>query len=119
MSDPRSDYRLMFPSNFIAAPDLMGNDATVAVESVKIEELQMAGGKTESKPVVRFVGKKKALVLNKTNAKTVAGLCGTQTDEWPGKRITLFPTTTKFGRETVDCLRVRPDAPAVKETTGS
>lgn len=113
MSDPRTDYRLMFPSDYIAAPDLMGRDAPVVIESVKVENLKMAGGKSEDKPVVRFVGKKKALVLNKTNARTIAKLHGNQTDEWVGKGVTLYPTTTTFGRETVDCLRIRPTAPNI------
>lgn len=107
MSDPKTDYRLMFPSRFICSADLMGKDRTVTIDRVAVEELQMVGGKTEAKPVCYFAGAKKALVLNKTNAKTIAKLHGTQTDEWAGKSITLFPTTTKFGRETVDCIRVR------------
>ena len=120
MSDKRTDYRLMFPSRFVCSADLCGEDRNVTIEKVVVESLQMTGGRAEEKPVCYFAGAKKALVLNKTNAKTIAKIHGTLTDEWAGKHITLYPTTTKFGRDTVDCVRVRdkaPTKPATKEAT--
>lgn len=100
-------YKLLFPSNYVGAHDLKGKDVTLTIEAVAIEELTMAGGKTENKPIVRFKGASKALVLNKTNAKSIAKQHGKTTDDWIGKQITLYPTTTKCGRETVDCIRIR------------
>jgi hypothetical protein len=105
---------LMFPSSYIRAADLQGKDVTLTICSVKIETLTMQGGRKEKKPVIRFTemekrgsDKTKALVCNKTNAKTIIGLYGTETDDWIGRKITLYPTVTKFGKETHECIRIR------------
>ncbi len=100
-------YKLLFPSDYVGAHDLGGEDKTVTVAKVSVQELTMQGGATEQKPVVEFSDAKKKLVLNKTNAAIVAKLHGTNTDDWVGKRITLYPTKTKCGRDVVDCIRVR------------
>jgi hypothetical protein len=105
-------YKLMFPSNYVGAHDLKGKDATLAIDSVSVAELTMEGGKKENKPVVTFKGAKKKLVLNKTNAKTIAALYGTDTNAWIGQPVTLYPTTCRGERgATVDCIRVRETKP--------
>lgn len=86
----------------------MGKDHTVVIESVLPKvELVMQGGIKETKPVLAFAGRKKKLVLNKTNATAIASLHGDDTGGWIGKPVTLYPTKTKCGRETVDCVRIR------------
>lgn len=100
-------YKLMFPSNYIAACDLAGREVKVTIKSVAVCELTMVGGKKEQKPVMHFEGKSKALVLNKTNATLIARQLGPDTDAWMGKQIFIYPTETKFGRETVECIRVK------------
>lgn len=100
-------YILMFPSKYVRAADLMGKDVTVEIASVKMEELTMAGGKKDKKPVMTFKGKDKALVLNKTNATTIASGYGSDTKDWVGQPITLYPTKTNCGGAQVDCIRVR------------
>ena len=45
--------------------------------------------------------------LNMTNFDAVADICGDDTEDWPGKEIELYPTTTRMGGEIVDCVRVR------------
>lgn len=110
-------WRLLFPTDYVAAPELKGKDANVTIKSVSVEELPLAGrSDTERRPVIRFAETPKKLVLNKTNAKVLAKLLGPELREWVGKRITLYPTTTKFGPETVDCIRVRPKLPEAKAT---
>jgi hypothetical protein len=106
------DYRLLFPNDYIAAHDLRGKDVTKTIKSVTVEKLRMTGGRVEKKPVVQFSDTPKKLVLNKTNAKVVAAHHGTDTDKWAGKKVTLYPTTTLFGKDTVDCVRVREKAAA-------
>lgn len=101
-------YRLLHPNDYVGAHDLGGQDHAVTIEAVlPKEELTMQGGKKETKPVLTFVGRKKKLVLNKTNAKAIAKLHGTDTSNWIGKQITLYPSHTKCGKETVECVRIR------------
>lgn len=107
-----TDYRSMFDKDAIGAWDLNGKDATVTIESVKPGTVGgHSGKKAAKKPIIRFKGKRKHLVCNVTNAATIASLYGNHVEKWVGQRITLYPTTTTFGRDTVDCVRIRPVKP--------
>ena len=48
-----------------------------------------------------------------TNWDAVAAIAGDDTDDWPGHRVELYPTTTKLKSNVVDCIRIR--APQQKE----
>jgi hypothetical protein len=117
------DVRLLFPSAYVAAADLKGRDVTLTISNLSINEpLRAEGGTTTKKHVVSFAEmdkrpkeEQKRWVLNKTNAKTISRLYGTETDAWIGKRITLFPTTCQSFGETVDCIRVKADVPAERK----
>lgn len=94
--------------------DAIGGEATFEIEAVTGGVLEgVAGGKPKKtkKPMVKLVGEKKKLAVNKTNGKTIAQLYSKDTDRWIGKLITLYSTTTEFGGETVACIRVRPERP--------
>ena len=101
---------LMFPSDFVKAADLDGKDVTKTIKAVTMDELTMTGGRKETKPVIRFSDADKKLVLNRTNANIIASMYGNETDNWIGKKITMFPDVTTFGRDTVDCIRIRKEA---------
>ena len=101
------DSTLLFPSKYLRAADLAGKDAVLQIAKVQVDALQMAGGKKENRPVIYFNNTEKMMVVNKTNVKVIAKQLGKDTDSWTGQNITVFPTTTKFGRDTVDCIRVR------------
>jgi hypothetical protein len=106
------DVRTMFdPSEWLMAVDLGGREVTVTISAVKPGTLTSEGNKKTRKPVLSFEGKEKRLALNKTNMRLVAKLYGFDTREWVGKRIAIYPTKTKFGPDTVDCIRVRPHVP--------
>ncbi len=102
----------MMDRDYIYAFDLQGKDVTVTIEKVTGGELTGQGGRKAKKPLAFFRGKQKPLALNSTNCKTIAALYGNDTTEWAGKAITLYPTTTTMGGDTVDCIRVRPEKPA-------
>jgi hypothetical protein len=109
-----TDYRSLFDREYIAAFDLAGKDLTVTITRVEGRVLTSIRGKS-LKPVIWFEGNVRPLVLNKTNSKTVATLYGNQTEEWIGKKITLYATTTTAGDQgVVDCIRVRPVMPSEK-----
>jgi hypothetical protein len=107
-----SDWRGMYDRDLIGAWDLPKEGAVVVIERVERGELRAGPGKkVDKKPIVRMRGKKKGLALNKTNGKTIAALYGNDTTLWAGKPIHIYPTTTMFGSEKVDCIRVSPKAP--------
>lgn len=105
------DYRTMYDKEFVYAYDLEGKDVTLTIERVSVGELVGTSGKKTKKPVVYFRGTQKGLALCVTNGKTIATLYGNKTEDWIGKRITIYPTTTIFGGATVECIRVRPAVP--------
>ena len=110
-----TDYRGMFDREYLGAWDIAGRDYTLEIARVVVAELTGEGNRKTRKPVVYFKDAQKGLALNKTNARTIAGLYGNDTRAWVGKRVTLFATTTTFGRETVECTRIRPELPRGKE----
>lgn len=109
-----ADYRLLYDSEYLYAFHLQGKDATVKIAKVAGGELTGEGGRKAKKPIVWFEGKDKPLALNKTNGRAIATLYGPDTSKWIGQLITLYPTTTQFGGEQKDCVRVRPAKPTGK-----
>jgi hypothetical protein len=110
--------RLLFPKDYLAAPDLVGREVTLTMSRIVSESLHREGGDDEQKWCLYFEEMEKRhrgdrnqpnkrLVLNKTNAKTIAKLHGNETDEWAGKKITLYPTTCQAFGDTVDCIRIK------------
>jgi hypothetical protein len=97
----------------LGAWDLRGQDVTVTIERVTKGKIIGEGGRTDVGPLIYFKGKQRPLALNRTNFKTIRTIVGSNlAREWIGKRITLYPTTTKLKGETVDCIRVRPQKPS-------
>jgi len=118
------NVRLLFPSLYLAADDLKGKELNLTIAEMRVDELAVEGGHKEKKPVLFFEesrakavkagkpDKEKRLVLNKTNAMKIASLHGTETDDWVGKRITLYATMCQgFKGEIVDCIRVKDTVP--------
>jgi len=91
-----------FPSDYLKAADLQGRQVTVTMARVTVEKI----GK-DSKPVLYFQGKQKGMVLNKTNANTIASNYGEDTDHWAGGSIVLFETMVDYQGKSVPAIRVR------------
>lgn len=109
------DWRSMFDNKWVKAWDLGGQERTVTIEKVEAGVLEdKKNDKKDKAPIVWFKGAKKPLALNRTNSKTIAAMFGNRTEDWIGKAITIYPTTTSFGRDTVDCIRVKPSIPTRK-----
>jgi hypothetical protein len=97
----------LFPRKWLSGEDLP-HDTTATIQRVVMEELHNpATRKKERKPVAYFAGKRKALILNRTNWMTLAGLFGDESDEWSGRRIVL-------GADEVDSPQGRMRAPRIR-----
>jgi hypothetical protein len=110
--------KLYDDKDFLFSYDLDGRDVTVTIEKCIGGEIIGEQGRKNKVPVLFFVGKKKRLGLNRTNGKTIAAMYGTDVVNWAGKSITLFPTTTQFGGETKECIRIRPVVPQAPQQRG-
>ena len=95
---------------YISACDLLGKEKILQIESVKGGELTGEGGKKSKKAIASFVGASRKLALNATNCKTLVTLSGSKdVEKWVGLWVTIYPTTTKFGGETSECIRIKPE----------
>ena len=92
-----------FSSKFLKTSDLKGREVTVRIEG--IEPVVMPDG--QKKPIMKFEGKEKTMVLNKVNASKIASAYGDDMGGWRGKEIILYPDETNFNGQMVPCLRVR------------
>ncbi|WP_027525572.1 hypothetical protein [Bradyrhizobium sp. Ec3.3] len=101
----------IFPSKYLKVSDLNGKPHVPEIERAPTETLG-SGGNAETKTVLYFRCGMKPLPLNMTNWDSVAAIAGDDTDNWPGHRIELYPSTTTLRGSTVDCIRIRaPKAP--------
>lgn len=109
-----TDYRSLYDKDFIGAWDLKDKDVTVTITKVIGGSLVGPGGRKAKKPVVYMRGTEKGFALNSTNGKTIAAMYGNMVEQWAGKRITLYKSTTRNpnGDGEVECIRVRPKVPA-------
>ena len=101
-------YRKLFDERFVGSWDLP-TDKPVTVKIAKVGQDTVFDPKENTKetvPVLFFVGKKKSMVLNKTNAKTIARLHGDDTDGWVGKQIALTVENVKAFGEVWPAIRV-------------
>lgn len=85
-----------------------GDDLTVTIEYVRVEEVVTTGGKKEDHSIMHLVGQK-PMILNATNSKSIQRLYGPFIEDWAGKKITLHASTAKLAGDIVECLRVRPN----------
>ncbi len=106
MANLPSSYSEMYPGRFVKADMFRGKAATFTILNIEGEELIGENNKKKPEWIVSFTERKCQWVMNKTNAFCLSRMFGSDPHAWIGKRITLFPTTTEFGRKTVDCIRV-------------
>ena len=93
----------VFGGDTLKAADLQGTEPVVVIASVEMKKFDNG-----NKLVLSFVGKKKTLVVNKTNASRIAYAHGTNTDGWVGKEIQLYTDFVDFQGKLTEAIRVRP-----------
>ncbi len=96
----------MFAGKYLKASDL----STPRVLSMVTVTVETIGEEKSSKPVLRFHGEPRGLVLNKVNSIEIAGWYGDDPAAWTGQPVELFPTTTFFNGRQIPCIRVRRPA---------
>lgn len=117
-NNEKTHYRKAFDSPYLSSADIV--EPTVL--TVKCVQLQPDKTK-KTKDVfntAHFVEKEirrgeplKPMILNATNSKTMKGLTGSAfIDDWNNVRITVYVDhSVRFGKETVEGLRISPHAP--------
>jgi hypothetical protein len=112
-------FKKFFDHRFISAEELDNREVILTISEVKKEEVfNMREQDKEMKAAIKFKETDKMMVLNVTNAKSIATILGTpHVEQWIGQRICLYPTAVRVGREMVSGIRIKKvPATAPKET---
>lgn len=91
-----------FRGSYLKASDFM-KPALLTIKKCWLEVMP----DESTKPAVSFVEADRPLILNKTNAITLAELYGDEADDWAGHKIVAYCTNTDFGGKRVACIRLR------------
>ena len=98
----------VFGGTTLKSADIKGKDPTVTIAGVEVKNFKEKDGAEKQKLLVHFVGAKKALVCNVTNARRIAHLHGADYSLWGGKQIKLKVEMVDFGGQVMDGIRVYP-----------
>jgi hypothetical protein len=111
-------WRQLLDRETLASWDLGGADQVVVIAKVGRALMETPGKKKGHKGLIHFAdGRKgpiKPMVSGPTILKQIEKATGEEDPKnWVGKRITIYATKCNGeGGEEVDCIRVRPKAPA-------
>lgn len=97
----------VFPSRWLTG-DVLPHPVAVTIQRVVLEKVRDPHTRRETqKPVAYFVGKRKALILNVTNWRTLVGLYGDESDNWAGKKVVLYAEEVDTPNGRMKAVRVR------------
>lgn len=94
-----------FPSSLLKAADFDENGTEMTIVDVRWEALSR--DETEERPVLYFEEDERGFGLNKTNAGSISSMYGPMTEDWIGKKVTLYQTETDYQGSRVPCVRVK------------
>lgn len=120
----KTHYRKAFDSPYLSSADIV--EPTVLTVSHVTLEADKTKKTKDLFNTAHFVEKEirpgeklKPMILNASNSKTLKGLAGSAfIDDWNGIRITVYvDPNVRFGKETVEGLRISPHSPEKKVIT--
>jgi hypothetical protein len=113
----------MYPRRYAIGEDLQGKPITLTIEKIIREKMHPQPNSPEvEKWVAYFKEARKGVVLNRTMAYQMAEFLGSEeTDDWIGKRITLYPQPMTVAGRKVTAIRARAakSAPVITEAIPS
>lgn len=124
MTTEKTHYRKAFDSPYLSSADIV-EPTVLTVKFVTLESDKTKKTK-DSFNTAHFVEKEirqgeplKPMILNASNSKTMKALTGTPfIDDWKDIRITVYVDhNVRFGKETVEGLRISPYAPEKRYLT--
>ena len=109
----QTHWKSMHNPNYLGCYSLTPNkDMVLTIRTVTKEIVTGADNRKEECMITHFCEDVKPMIINKTNAKTIQKLYDTPfIEEWINKRIQIFATKVKFGKDMVEALRIRPTLP--------
>ena len=121
MSKEKTHYRKVFNSPYLSSADIVGNTV------LTVYRVQVQGDKSkktkDSFNTMYFKEKElrkgeilKPMILNAGNCKIMYSLSGSHfIEDWAGLKITIYvDSNVRFGRDTVEGLRISSKPPMIK-----
>lgn len=114
----KTHYRKAFDSPYLSAADIV-EPTVLTVKYVRLEKDRTKKTSDEfntahfAEREIRPGEALKPMILNATNSKTLKALTGSPfIDDWSGLRVTVYVDPgVRFGKETVEGLRISTDHP--------
>ena len=99
------DVRTLLVGDYIDAVMFKGQKVTREISAFDTKPLEDMNKKVKTRGIVSFKGSDKKFILNTTNTKCIMQMFGPESDDWIGKRVTLYPE--KNGKsESGEAIRV-------------
>ena len=124
MSENKTHYRKAFDSPYLSAADLVeAIQLTVSKVTLEIDHTKKTKDMFNTAYFVekelRPGEKLKPMILNAHNSKIMANLTGSKfIDDWVNVQVTIYvDSNVRFGKETVEGLRISPMKPEKKVLT--
>ena len=112
-------WKKPFKSDHLASCDIEGKDLILTIREVKQEMCKLATGDALCNVAYFKESGWKPMILNVTNSKVVMGFSGggRDTDTWKNIPVAIYADPkVRFGKDTVEGLRIRPVQPRTTET---
>jgi len=99
----------MFPKRYATGEDLQGKPVTLTIATIVSEKMHPQPNAPEvERWVAHFKEAKKGVILSRTLAYQFAEILGSEdTDDWLGKRITLYPQPMLVAGRHLTAIRAR------------
>lgn len=109
----KTHFKQLVDPRYLGAYSLpQGQDIILTIREIRRETVTMMGGQKEECTIAYWMESEKPAILNVTNMKMIAKIYKTPyIEDWVGKKVQFYATTTRFGGETVECLRIRQFIP--------
>lgn len=124
MTTEKTHYRKAFDSPYLSSADIV-EPTILTIKYVSLEQDRTKKTK-DMFNTAHFVERElrpgetlKPMILNASNSKTIKGLTNTPfIDDWKNLQVTIYVDhNVRFGKETVEGLRISPHAPEKRQIT--
>lgn len=121
MNGTRTHYRKAFDSPYLSSADIVEPTVlTISHVTLEIDHTKKTKDLFNTAhfadKVIRVGEKLKPMILNASNSKTMKGITGSPfIEDWINVRVTIYvDNNVRFGKETVEGLRISPHVPEKK-----
>lgn len=117
--ETKTHWKKLINPDYLGAYSLNpGQDLILTIDIVIREKVTGTGGKKQECTVLHFKEKVQPMILNRTNAKTIAKVYNTNyIEDWAGKQVQIYAEKVDAFGEQVEALRIRPLVPQTQKPT--